>query len=82
MDSHSLLQGIFSTQESNPGFLHFRKILYHLSHQGDLKVGCSQILDSELQGKKICLRKTLEGYVSSAPSTLGGDVVEVILTQH
>ena len=31
--SHSLLQGIFWTQGSNPGFLHCRQILYHLSHQ-------------------------------------------------
>ena len=33
---HSLLQGIFPTQESNPGLLHCRQILYHLSHQGRL----------------------------------------------
>ena len=32
--SHSLLQGIFPTQESNPGLLHCRQILYCLSHQG------------------------------------------------
>ena len=32
--SHSLLQGIFLTQGSNLGFLHWRWILYHLSHQG------------------------------------------------
>ena len=31
---HSLLQGIFLTQGSNPGPLHCRQILYHLSHQG------------------------------------------------
>ena len=31
--SHSLLQGIFSTQGSNPGLPHCRQILYHLSHQ-------------------------------------------------
>ena len=31
---HSLLQGIFPTQVSNPGLLHCRQILYHLSHQG------------------------------------------------
>ena len=31
---HALLQGIFLTQGSNPGLLHFGKILYHLSHQG------------------------------------------------
>ena len=28
------LQGIFPTQGSNPGLLHCRQILYHLSHQG------------------------------------------------
>ena len=32
--SHSLLQGIFLTQGSNPGLLHCRLILYHLSYQG------------------------------------------------
>ena len=31
---HSLLQGIFLTEGSNPGLLHCRQILYHLSHQG------------------------------------------------
>ena len=31
---HALLQGIFSTQGSNPGLLHCKQILYHLSHQG------------------------------------------------
>ena len=30
---HSLLQGIFPTQGSNPGLLHYRQILYQLSHQ-------------------------------------------------
>jgi len=30
--SHSLFQGIFPTQGSNPGLLHCRQILYHLSH--------------------------------------------------
>ena len=30
---HSLLQGIFLTQESNLGIPHCRPILYHLSHQ-------------------------------------------------
>ena len=32
--SHFLLQGIFLTQGSNLGLLHFRQILYQLSHQG------------------------------------------------
>ena len=34
MGSHSLLQGIFPTQGSNPHLLHCRQILYGLSHQG------------------------------------------------
>ena len=32
--SLSLLQGIFPTQESNQGLLHYRQILYHLSYKG------------------------------------------------
>ena len=32
---HFLLQGIFPTQGSNPGLLHCRQTLYHLSHQGN-----------------------------------------------
>ena len=32
MGSLSLLQGIFPTQESNPGLMHWRWILYRLSH--------------------------------------------------
>ena len=37
MGCHFLLQGIFPTQGSNPGFLYCRKILYHLSHEGPQK---------------------------------------------
>ena len=35
---HFLLQGIFATQGSSPGFLHCRQILYRRSHQGLRKV--------------------------------------------
>ena len=31
---HSLLQGIFPTQGSNPGLLHYRQILYQRDHKG------------------------------------------------
>ena len=44
---HTLLQGIFPTQGSNPGLLHYRHILYHLSHQGSsrmLGVGSPSLL--------------------------------------
>ena len=36
LGSHSLLQGIFPTQGSNPGLLDCRQILYCLSHQESL----------------------------------------------
>ena len=38
VDSHSLLQGFFPTQGSNPGLLHCRQILYHLSHKGNPRI--------------------------------------------
>ena len=55
MDSRSLLQGIFTTQESNPGIPHCRWIPYHLSHQGSpiilnfefISVLLSQVLFSQ-----------------------------------
>ena len=55
--SHSLLQGIFLTQGSNPGLLHHRQILYHLSHQG------SPIL---IESKEINTRgvRQLEAFIS------------------
>ena len=40
---HFLLQGIFPTQRSNPGLLHCRQVLYHLSHQGSPGYSCSQV---------------------------------------
>ena len=36
--THFLLQGIFPIQGSNPGLLHCRWILYHLSHQGSPRI--------------------------------------------
>ena len=41
---HSLLQGIFPTQGSNPGLLHCRQILYHLSHQGSPMIPASCVI--------------------------------------
>ena len=35
---HILLQEIFPTNGSNPGLLHFRQILYRLSHQGSPRI--------------------------------------------
>ena len=36
--SPSLLQGIFPTQQSNPGLPRCRRILYQLGHQGNLRI--------------------------------------------
>ena len=38
VDSLSLLQGIFPTQGSNPGLLHYKWILYQLSHKGSPRI--------------------------------------------
>ena len=38
MGCHAFLQGIFPTQGLNPGLLYCKWILYHLSHQGSLKM--------------------------------------------
>ena len=37
VDCHSILQGIFLTQGSDPGLLNCRQILYHLSYREDLR---------------------------------------------
>ena len=42
---HALLQGIFPTQEPNPGLPHCRQILYGLSHRGSLLV-CYFVLEA------------------------------------
>ena len=36
--SHFLLKGIFPTQGLNPDLLHYRQILYQLSHQGSSRI--------------------------------------------
>ena len=48
VDSHFLLQGIFSAQASNPSLLLCRQILYWLSHQGNLEKVWFILFDSVL----------------------------------
>ena len=54
---HTLLQGIFPTQESDPGIWHCRRILYFLSHQrsplSDLLEFKLDIKDEHIQRRKI-----------------------------
>ena len=54
---HSLLQGIFPTQGSNPGLLHCRQILYCLSHRSCQMNNCTtmrrcSLNTAKLRGKK------------------------------
>ena len=42
----SILQGILLTQESNLGLLHYRQILYCLSHQGILILYLATLINS------------------------------------
>ena len=42
-------QGVFPTQGSNPGLLHCRRILYHLSRQGIVESWGSEV--SPLNGR-------------------------------
>ena len=64
---HSLCQAIFPTQGLNPGLSHYRRILYHLRHQGS---PCSTlesfILSVSLKGRGH-IKKQL-GWGGSPPS--------------
>ena len=44
MGCHFLIQGIFLTQELNPGLLHYRQILYQLSYKGNPRDERSQAI--------------------------------------
>ena len=50
---HFLLQGIFPTQGSNPGLLHCRQTLYHLSHQGRQNTTGESLIQSPLSRKRV-----------------------------
>ena len=83
--SHSLFQGIFPTQGSNPGLPHCRWILYWLSHQGSCRrrghmndesksQGCHQRLTSQ------CNLSTIQSQESV--SSEGGLVACALLAAH
>ena len=74
--SHFFLQGTFLTQRLNPGLLHCRQILDHLSHQESLVINAPAI--SKFQGMgdfecarpnfmRACLHHFLEGPAQSVP---------------
>ena len=81
---HSLFQEIFMTQGSNLGLLHWRQIIFHLSHQGRLKNVCAFSCFSHVQ---LCVTQwtvvcqvplsigfSRQEYWSGLPGPLSGDL--------
>ena len=66
---HFLLQGIFLTQESNPGLLHCRWILYHLSHQGSPSIQESSIIFIHPEKHILCTFSELD-WMHSNPTII------------
>ena len=56
MGCHFLLQGIFQTQESNPGLLHCRQMIYQLSYEGSPNL---PYLNLPLEKDSMCDRKLI-----------------------
>ena len=69
MDCHFLLQGIFLTQESNPGLLLCRQILYRLSYQGSPK-------DRRIEEALVAARRMQVGHQKELPDHEGQQVHE------
>ena len=72
---YSLLQGIFPTQGSNPGFPHCRRILYCLSHRGissHYGVGCNSQITHWVRRKK---NPALDSRIYSALHTCGWHIL-------
>ena len=82
MGCHSLLQGIFPIQRSNPGLPYSRQILYHLSHKGSPIIlewfamtssrGSSRIRDRTRISYISCISKSVLYHLGS-PSSLTRD---------
>ena len=66
---HFLLQGIFPTQGLNPGLLHCRQTLYHLSHQGSLVNIMPDVVTCITLGE-VCLRNNFAFFTLSFQSLL------------
>ena len=95
MCCHSLLQGIFSTQGSNPGLLYCRQTLYHLSNQGSpsmvtsteqncwtLTRGSKALIESPLERCFLlnkCSRPLVQRAVSTSESSVMAEVTLALL---
>ena len=70
--SHSLPQGIFPTQGSNPGLLLCRWILYQLSYQGSLLYGYTTIFSF--------IHSFTEGHLDSGTLNIHIQIVECLFS--
>ena len=86
----SVFQGVFPTHGSNPSLPHFRKIPYHLSHQGSFQGGFFSLMEAtmcwhltfplcpDLRGRPHRVLVWRRGYPFSCPSPSSQFAVEVI----
>ena len=66
VDCHFLLQGIFPAQGSNPGLLHCRQTLYHLSHlMVEMKEIWGLVLKSDFTRTRLHLHQVMPGSEAS-----------------
>ena len=68
------LQGIFPTQGSNPGLLHCRRILYHLSHLGSPQGVMSVIFQGIIFASTIVILCLLFMYILGKTKSIIFDV--------
>ena len=74
VDCHFLLQGIFPTQELNPGLLHCRQIFYQLNYQGSpISIMLLLLLLSRFSRVRLCA--TPQTAAHQAPLSLGCSVL-------
>ena len=77
VSSLSLFQGIFPTQGSNPGLLHCRRVLYHLSHKGNPGVwgwlNIQNLTNVKCHSNRIKHRDFPDGPVVKSPPVNAGD---------
>ena len=80
---HSLLQGTFPIQGSNPGLLHCEQILYYLSQQGNPKVSYSMTKEARLPniGKRVFQQMVL-GKLDSCPSCVSDKRIYLQCRRH
>ena len=71
--SHSLLQGIFLIQGSNPDLLHYRWILYCLSHQGNPKIERHCVIE---------LQNHMSDHILSSAVSLWGSLLPSMDSHH